>query len=217
MAVHCQPREMERKAVNCMEVHSADWISILYQMVSCVRIRHRTRARASVRDVGWWKRANEYCSRHTQNDTDRKLETSFSAGNIHRMSQKRFDQKFIEKFVNESCATPLGSMKRGTLCTRVISNLRNFGHRSFALERNFSSDYVHTHTHTRSRETGFDGAWKLLLTPNWLVCRVCKKIFTVRAISALSCVSVWNEKGEFALLRCSPNAKLHLRHTFRRK
>lgn len=145
MAMHRQSGEMERKAVNCMEVHSADWISILYERSRvCAYVTGREHARPF--DVGWRKRANGYCSRHTQNDTDRKLKKSFPAGNVHRMSQKRFDLKFINEFVNEKAAIPPRSPWKGysTLYTRVISNLRNFGHRSFALERNFSSNYVHT-------------------------------------------------------------------------
>lgn len=56
---------MERKAVNCAEVHSADWISILYERwtIVCVSIRHRERGYASPLDVGWRNVANRYRSR----------------------------------------------------------------------------------------------------------------------------------------------------------
>lgn len=144
MAMHCQSREMERKAVNCMEVHSADWISILYERSRvCAYVTGREHARPF--DAGWWKRANGYCSRHTQNDTDRKLKTSFfrwkRTPDVAEKDRSKIYQG-IRKW--ESRAIPPGPWKGGALYTRVISNLRNFGHRSFALERNFSSDYVHT-------------------------------------------------------------------------
>lgn len=129
-----------------------------------------------------------------------------------RMSQKKRDLKFIREFVNERSCDFAGSVKRATLYTRVIWNLRNFGHRSFTLERNFSSHYVHTHTHKKSR----DGAWKLLLTlsgRNWLVCRVSKKIPTACARKcALVCLGLKWERRICA--SCFPDAKLLLRYCF---
>lgn len=173
MAMHRQSGEMERKAVNCMEVHSADWISILYERSRvCAYVTGREHARPF--DVSWRKRANGYCSRHTQNDTDRKLKTSFPAGNVHRMLQKRFDIKFINEFVNEKAAIPPRSVKRGTLYTRNLK-LAKLRTSFFRVRKKL---FFKLRTYTRSREAGFGGAWKLLLTRTQIGwCVACVKRF----------------------------------------
>lgn len=116
---------MERKAVNCAEVHSADWISILCakSKQSYMRVCHRSRI-CNVHSM----LVSETCKYRLWRKTI-PIENSYEFfprirnvyilnANIAGQNQFNIDQR---KFVNESQISSHGD----TLTTHVISNLQN--------------------------------------------------------------------------------------------